>query len=107
MPHPNDSGNPDFDALLQRMAEIHRAKNHDYARPEEKDYYSNFRECERMGIPADKGILVRMSDKWSRVRELAGKEAAVADESVEDTLLDLANYALLCILVRRAGASPP
>lgn len=96
-----NSGNPAFDALLMRMADIHRAKNHDYAKPEKQDYYSNFRECEDMGITASQGISVRMSDKWSRIKRLEAREAKVPDESIEDTLLDLANYALLKILVRR------
>jgi hypothetical protein len=95
------SGNPAFDALLRKMAAIHAAKNHDYARPEVKDYYANFRECEAFGIPAYKGILIRMSDKWSRIKGLSMKEAAVKDESIEDTMLDLANYALLYLCVKQ------
>ncbi len=100
-----NSSNPDFDALLQRMADICRAKNHDYARP--GDFYSNFRSVEQLDIPAWKGILVRMSDKWSRIVELSVKDAAVTDESIEDTLLDLANYALICILMRREDSAAP
>ncbi len=99
-----NSCNPAFDALLERMAAIHRAKNHDYADPDNADFYANFRECESFGIPAEKGILIRMSDKWSRIKQLTVKEAAVKDEAIEDTLLDLANYALLYICVRRSKA---
>lgn len=50
-----DSGNPDFDKMLLRMAVIHKAKNHDYSKPEEQDYYANFRETEALGLPAWKG----------------------------------------------------
>ncbi len=96
-----DSGNPDFDSLLAEMATIHKAKNHDYSNPEDKDYYSNFRECEELGIEAWRGIIVRMSDKWKRIKRLSQRDAAVKDETIEDTLIDLANYSLLCILVRR------
>ncbi len=101
------SGNPAFDALLRRMAAIHCAKNHDYARPEVEDYYANFRECEAFGITAEKGILIRMSDKWSRIKGLSAKEAAVKDESIEDTMLDLANYALLYLCVKAACFPKP
>ena len=98
-----DSGIPAFDAELERMAGVCRAKNHDYANPETQDYYANLRECEAIGIPAWRGILVRMSDKWSRIKRLSQHEAAVTDESFNDTLIDLANYAILCKLVRDEG----
>ena len=99
-----DSGNPAFDALLKRMADVHKTKNCDYAHPERGDFYSNFREVERLGISSWRGILVRMCDKWSRICNLAQRgNAAVKDETIEDTLVDMANYALLCILVRHAS----
>ena len=40
--------------------------------------------------------------KWSRlVRLMGGAEAQVNDESIEDTLADLANYANMELLERR------
>ena len=42
--------NPEFNKLLDRMLEIHDAKNKDYA--EAGDLYKNFRETEDLGIPA-------------------------------------------------------
>jgi hypothetical protein len=97
-----DSGNPDFDALLKQMADTCKRKNHDYSDPESADYYKNFRSCESFGVPAELGIMVRMSDKWSRICELSKKEAQVKDETVEDTLIDLSVYSLFSVLVRRA-----
>jgi len=47
-------------------------------------------------------VLIRLSDKWSRLVNLAGgKEAQVKEETLEDTLIDLANYSLLCIILLR------
>jgi hypothetical protein len=93
-------GHPKYYELIEKMQAIHNAKNSDYA--SDGDPLSNLRMAERFGVPAWKGALIRMSDKWSRLEQLAGgKEAAVKDESVEDTLLDLANYALLCIVLRQ------
>ena len=40
--------------------------------------------------------MVRMSDKMERLKSLCKKEAMV-NESVKDTLLDLANYAVMSI----------
>ncbi len=87
-----------FDDVLQKMKEIHEAKNHDYSQEGE---FGNFRESEKIGLPAWKGAFVRLQDKYSRACNLiAGKEAKVKDEKLEDTLLDLANYAVivLCLL---------
>ena len=92
--------NPDFVGLLDEMRRIHDKKSHDYA--EQDDLYKNFKECEDMGIPAWKGIVIRMTDKMSRVKGFCKRDnLAVDDESIEQTLLDLANYSLLAILVRR------
>jgi hypothetical protein len=93
-------GHPMFYELLKKMGEIHDAKNHDYSEGA-KDPFSNFRMSENFGIPAWKGCLVRISDKYSRITQLSTKEAKVKDESIEDTLIDLANYALICIILRR------
>ena len=40
-------------------------------------------------------ILIRLTDKLNRLKTLFTSEAQVTDESVRDTLLDLANYAIL------------
>ncbi|MCK9370850.1 hypothetical protein M0R04_13150 [Candidatus Dojkabacteria bacterium] len=89
--------NPRFYKLLDKIKDIHDKKSHDYAT---EDPFSNFRQCEKFGIPAWKGPMVRMSDKWSRLVNLSTKEAKVEDERFEDTLMDLSIYALICILLR-------
>ena len=47
------------------------------------------------------GVLVRISDKSLRLKNLVGQEALVVDEKVEDTLMDIAGYALLGLLKER------
>lgn len=90
-------GDKRFYKILKELAEIHSCKNYDYAGD---DSLSNFKLSEKMGIPAWKGVLVRMSDKISRLWSFAQKEKfEVADESVIDTLKDLSIYAILCILL--------
>lgn len=96
-------GHPHFYKLLNEMAKIHSCKNFDYAG--QKDSLSNFRMSEKMGIPAWKGCLVRMSDKFARLCNFAKQdEFKVKDENVEDTLKDLAIYALICIILYREKA---
>lgn len=88
-----------FDELLDKMKELRSKKNSDYASDE--DSLSNLRGSEQLGIVAWKGVLVRIGDKISRIFQIAksnGKHQ-VKDESIIDTLLDLAIYSLLCIIL--------
>ena len=47
--------------------------------------------------------LVRLEDKLNRARIISREEAEVSDEKLEDTLLDLANYAILAVMELRGG----
>lgn len=81
-----------FDQMLDTM----KAKNADYAG--NGDPYKNFELVEYLGVcSAETGILVRMCDKVSRIATLIGenKDGQVKDESVQDTLKDLANYSVI------------
>lgn len=51
----------------------------------------------------DLGVVVRLSDKMARLRTLyqTGAGAEALDESIEDTLMDLANYAIIALAWRR------
>jgi len=89
----------EFDRLLQKIGRIHDAKNADYAGD---DYLGNFKQAKLLSLTPLQGIMVRISDKFSRACNLVKKgEAQVKEETLEDTLLDLANYCLLAILVAR------
>jgi hypothetical protein len=93
------STNPAFDSLLRRMGAIHDAKRQDYAGNDNP--LGNFDAAQMLGISPMMGIMVRMTDKFTRACNLAKRgHQHVKDESLEDTLLDLANYAVLAILSR-------
>ena len=64
------------------------------------DYGANT--IEEMGLV---GILVRIHDKTHRAIQLSekGYVAKVVDEKLEDTLMDLANYANLGLCLLREG----
>ena len=81
--------------IFDELKELHIAKDSDYAG---EIPLSNFRRSEQFGIPAWKGCLIRMSDKWSRIASLVGKgENAVVGESLEDSLRDLAVYSIITV----------
>ena len=68
-------------------------KNQDYAG--DNDPFMNFKNSECIGVDVQRGILVRMMDKVTRISNLLEKEAAVVDESIDDTIMDLCNYAAI------------
>lgn len=80
----------------ERMVEITAAKNADYTSGSDDPFF-NFTRVEALGIAStEQGFLTRMLDKVARVITFVKKGVLrVKDESVEDTLLDLANYCLL------------
>lgn len=82
--------------MCQRMVEITATKNADYTGTN-TDPFANFSKVDVMGIcSVEQGFLVRMSDKISRIISFVQKGVLlVKDESIEDTLIDLANYCIL------------
>jgi len=80
----------------EKMHDILKRKNADYSGTN-PDPFFNFTKVEILGIAStEQGFLTRMNDKFSRVITFVQKGSLqVADETVEDTLIDLANYSLL------------
>lgn len=68
------------------LAELYEEKNNDYGDSSHKTY-------EKFGLVS---YAVRMNDKMNRFEQLAiyNTNQKVKDESVRDTLLDLASYAI-------------
>lgn len=76
-------------ALCDELNALYARKNHDYG----DSFHLSFVE-EGLAMPR-----IRLGDKFNRFKTLsrsAGQE--VQDESLRDTLMDLANYALMTIL---------
>lgn len=90
-------GHPRFYELLEEIKDLHSRKNANYA--EDNDPLSNLRACEAFGLPAWKGVLTRLTDKWSRIVQLTKGKPDVVGESIVDTLQDMAVYSLLCIIL--------
>lgn len=83
-----------FKQLTGEMAALYVRKN--------KDYGDSFTEMYREWGPMYP--LSRMQEKLSRATQLMRSgEAQVPEEKVTDTLLDLANYALMTILEIKEG----
>lgn len=86
---PNISGNVmKFMDITTNMAKTYAAKNHDYGNSFEQS-------LDEFDLIAS---IVRLSDKMNRIKSLIKKEAQVKDESIKDTLLDMANYAIMTVM---------
>jgi hypothetical protein len=80
--------------ILDNMQSVYEAKDNDYSATGLP--MGNLRKCEDAGIEAWRGCLVRIGDKMSRLENfLKEKEYLVISEKAEDTVIDLANYAIL------------
>lgn len=81
-------------AICDGLNELYARKNHDYG----DSFHKTFLE-ERMAMPR-----IRLEDKLSRFKTLSrisptdSAQQQVTDESIRDTLLDLANYAIMTVL---------
>lgn len=75
-----------FEELTKKAADTYRRKNADYG-----DSFVKVRN------KFPNSVLIRLNDKLNRLEMLMGRSqrARVKEESIEDTLLDLANYALM------------
>ena len=82
-----------IDSLTQTFAkclEISKSKNMDYAGQD--DPFRNFKNAEVVGVSIERGIMVRVMDKISRISNLLDKPADVSSEKIEDTIIDAINY---------------
>ena len=77
-----------FRDIINGMYGTFKAKNHDYG----NSFSELFAEC---GMTYAYG---HMAEKLKRVKSLMSDEAKVKGESIRDSLLDLANYAILTIM---------
>lgn len=77
--------------LIDYLHNLYITKNADYGDSVHDTYI-------KYGLTS---FLVRLEDKLNRARTLSTKQALVNDEKIEDTLLDMANYAILAVIELR------
>lgn len=91
-----------FESYLNKMQEIHRAKRADYTGG--GDILHNYRTSAKLaGITVGTGMFARMCEKIVRLSVCLPKDGTeVKDETVEDTLLDVAIIAILMLVERES-----
>ena len=75
--------------ICEEINDLYARKNHDYG----DSFHQTFVE-EGMAMAR-----IRLGDKFNRFKTLSlGGDQKVNDESIRDTLIDLANYAIMTVL---------
>jgi hypothetical protein len=98
-------GHPGFHKVLDEMRAVHDRKSADYGFGD--DPLANCRASEEFGVPAWVGVLIRLNDKVTRLKSYLAN-GKLANEGVEDALLDLTNYgAIALVLYRELVAADP
>jgi len=92
-------GDPRFHELMQvEVIGLHDKKQEDYGRNE--DPFANVRQSREWGVPPWVGALIRANDKVKRLQK-AARGGQLANETVEDSLLDLIVYAGISLILYR------
>lgn len=94
-------GDPRFHTLLAEIAALHDKKQADYG--SDQDPFANVRASERWGVSPWVGALIRLNDKVHRLQQFA-QRGKLANESAEDSLLDIAVYALIALILYREAS---
>jgi len=87
-----------FYAALGEMAKLHARKQADYGRA--NNPFANVSASEEFGISPWVGCMIRANDKMRRLQAFA-KKGKLLNESVEDSLLDLAVYSVIGLVLFR------
>jgi hypothetical protein len=93
-----ETGHPMFFKILEEMEAMHRNKGSDYG--EDEDIFSNIRQASDWGIPSWVGSMIRAGDKVARLKS-ASTGRDLKNESVEDSFIDLASYAIIGLILYR------
>lgn len=82
--------------ICSELTALYERKNHDYG----DSFGKSFAEY-GMAMPC-----IRLEDKLNRLKALTRNgDQQVSDESIDDTLMDLANYAIMTLVERRITES--
>lgn len=85
-----------FHELLTETGDLHDLKQKDYG--SDSDPFANVCSSEEWEVPGWVGAMMRASDKLRRLQALR-RNGDLANESAEDSLRDIAVYALIALVL--------
>lgn len=74
--------------ICAELTDLYRRKNHDYG-----GSFSNM--VKKFGLTA---AAIHLDEKLTRFETLINADCKVSQESIRDTLIDIANYAILTVM---------
>lgn len=97
-------GSAEFLAVLDELRRLHLRKCMDYGVDE--DAFSNISSsADVVNVPAWAGCMIRIADKLHRIRSYF-RHGRTEFDGVEDTLLDMASYAVIALIKYRQSRKP-
>ena len=84
-----------FLQILDRIRSTHQKKGEDYGNAE--DPFANISAAEEFGMEPWVGTVLRMNDKMARIKSFI-KKGVLQNESLSDSLLDIAVYAIIALV---------
>ncbi len=95
-------GDSRFHALLGQLGRLHDRKQADYGG--QTDPFANVRASADWGVSAWIGCFMRLNDKVKRLQKFA-QVGRLANESAEDSMMDIAVYSLIGLILYREESS--
>lgn len=99
---PPVTGDQGFHELLFKIGQLHDRKQMDYGR--QSDPFANVRASSEWGVEPWVGAMIRLNDKVRRLQRFADR-GMLANESAEDSMMDVAVYALIALRLYREASS--
>lgn len=101
---PKRNGMPEFYELLEQMANVHDKKSHDYA--SNSNPSGNYHFAGQIALlfkhsPEDAGFAGRIAEKMYRLSNLEGSGKTPANETIEDTEVDIVTITALWMADRK------
>jgi hypothetical protein len=97
---PRHTGSERFHEIVSSLSALHDKKQADYG--SDTDPFANLRASAEMGITPAIGVVLRMNDKMTRIKQFT-RRGSLENESVEDSLRDIAVYAVIALVLLEEG----
>ena len=98
LPNPNHPSLELWQEAYEELLDLGNRKRGDYGNVDHP--FANVVASAEFGIPPWVGSVIRMNDKVHRLKSFV-RNGRLENESVEDSLIDIANYALIALALYR------
>lgn len=97
-------GDPEFEQVILEVINMHRVKGNDYGTS--SDFFANVSQSSDWGVDPWVGAMMRLNDKVVRLQQ-AAQGVFLKNEGIEDSMLDIATYAIIALCLYRRSIQTP